>query len=165
MNRTKGWPCRHSLSAFTSTRRITYLAMVAFYPIARILEEWSTIHSPPDFFFFKWNFFSLCLSVGLIPLFTQLIPLSTRAALRATNSSLYARIGPRWLSELRRLCNIFNDSRIQQVQIKPGAFRYSSVFCLFLFSPVFFTTVVKNTCFSMRHENGVSTECSERSTN
>ena len=54
--------------------------MAALSSLAKILGEGSAIHSPPAlFFFFK-------------------VEISSR-----TNSTLWARISPQWLSELRRL--------------------------------------------------------------
>ena len=57
------------------------VVVVAFSSRARILGECSTIHSPPALLFFSGDY------------------------LAHTNSTVYARISPQWLSELRRLAN------------------------------------------------------------
>ena len=75
-----------------------YTMVVAFSWLARILGEWSDIHSPPVPFFFFEVEISSCT---LIPVF-------------------YARTGPQWLSKLRRLWPnipwLYNDTAWEDLQ-------------------------------------------------
>ena len=62
------------------------LVVVAFPSLARILGECSAIHSTPALFFLFFFVFEVEIS-----------------SFAYINSTLYARISPQWLSELRRL--------------------------------------------------------------
>ena len=59
--------------------------VVAFSSLAGMLEEFSTVHSPPALLLLLFFFFEVEISS------------------RTFNSALYARISLRWLSELKRL--------------------------------------------------------------
>ena len=63
--------------------------VVAFSSLAGMLEEFSTVHSPP----------ALLLLLLLLLFFFFEVEISSRTF----NSALYARISLRWLSELKRL--------------------------------------------------------------
>ena len=61
--------------------------VVAFSSLAGMLEEFSTVHSPPALLHLLFFFFFFEVEISS----------------RTFNSALYARISLRWLSELKRL--------------------------------------------------------------